>query len=205
MTTRSAAGIVRAALVAALGGIAGVGADEPPTVDGYGRIDGLYCAAAARLVLDDGRHFEVAASFATGAFVDVRGAALDAPVCGRARRLSGGVVPVPARPAIELTVPVAEWAQHAGDVDALARRFTNARLRLRVLAADTAAAQAAALQIGTQWLQQRPELMVRSIIVPLAADGAARGWRVAFDAFDDTRSIHAATADDVVRLLSAAR
>lgn len=201
--------IAQVALVVALGGLFPAAADEPAAVDGYGRIDGRYCAVAARLVLDDGRHFEVDASLAPGTTVDVRSATIEAPLCGRAPRLSGGVVAVPARPAIELTLAALDWPRHTADIEALARRFPHARLRLRVLAADTDQAQAAALHIGSQWLQQRPELMARSTIAPLpagsAARGGVRGWRVAFDALDETRSVHADSAGDVARLLAAAR
>jgi len=199
----------QAALAVALAGLLPANADEPAAIDGYGRIDGRYCAAAARLVLDDGRHFEVDASFAPGATMDVRGATIEAPLCGRAPRLSGGIVAVPARPAIELTLAARDWPRHAADIDALARRFPQARLRVRVLAADTGEAQAAALHIGSQWLHQRPELMARSTIAPLTAGSAAReavrGWRVVFDALDETRSMHADSAGDVARLLAAAR
>lgn len=185
------------------------GADDSAAVEGYGRIDGRYCAAAARLVLDDGRHFEVDAAFAPGTTVEVRGATIEAPLCGHAPRLAGAVVATPARPAIALTLLAREWPRHAVDVDALARRFPQARLRLRVLAADTDEAHAAVLHIAAQWLQQRPELMARSTIAPIPAGGAARdavrGWRVAFDALDETRSVHADSADDVARLLAAAR
>lgn len=198
-----------AALCVALGcGLSAAGAEEGETVEGYGRIEGRYCAAMARLVLDDGRRFEFDTRLAPGTAVEVRGATTGATVCGRAARLTGTVVAVPARPAIELTLHARDWPRHAGDVDGLSRRFPAARLRLRVLAAGTDEAHTAVLHIGTLLLRERPELMARSTITPVpagAARDAARGWRVAFDAADQTRSIHADSADDVARLLAAGR
>jgi len=199
----------RAALCTTLGCLLPAAADEGAApVDGYGHVDGRYCAAAARLVLDDGRRFEVDASLASGTAVEVRGAAIEATVCGRAPRLAGALVVVPPRPAIELTLHAHDWSRHAGEVDTLTRRFPAARLRLRVLATDANQAHAAVLRIGLQLLQQRPDLMARSTIAPMpvgtAAREAMRGWRVTFDASDE-RTVHADSADDVARLLAAAR
>lgn len=202
---RSAA---RAAFGVGLGCLAApVAADDGTPIDGYGRIEGRYCAAAAWLVLDDGRQFETDAAFAPGTTVVVRGATLGPSLCGRAPRLAGTVVATPVRPAIVLTLPAREWPRLAGDVAALARRFPQARLRLNLLSVDADEAFTAVLQIGAQWLQQ-PDLMARSTIVPVhgaAARDAVRGWRVASDALDISGSVHADSADDVARLLAAVR
>lgn len=199
---RSAAGL---ALACALPSVL---ADDAATVDGYGRIDGRYCAFAVRVVLDDGRRFEADPWLAQHATVDVRDSALVRSQCGQAPRLAGGIAVVPARPAIELTLAARDWELHANDVDALARRFPQVRLRLRVLGPAYADANTAALQIATVLLQQRPEVMARTSITaldPAVARDAVRGWRVTLDAFESARSVHADSAADVARLLAAAR
>ncbi len=181
-------------------------ADDVATVDGVGRVDGRYCALAVRIVFDDGRRFEADSALAQKATVQIRAATLAPSQCGQAPRLAGGITVVPARPAIELTLAAGDWPRHAPEVDALVRRFPQARLHLRVLGSD-AAANAAVLQIA-DGLLQRPETMARTSITPLDAvnaRGAVRGWRVAFDAFDSARSVHADSAADVARLLAAAR
>lgn len=185
-----------------------VAADEGLTVDGYGRIDGRYCALAVRIVLDDGRRFEADTSLAPHTTLDIRSATLAPSQCGQAPRLAGGIAVVPARPAIELTLPARDWARHATDVDALMRRFPQARLRLRVIGPVAAETDAAVLHIATALLQQRPEVMARTSITVLdlaEARDTASGWRLAFDAFESERSVHADSAADVARLLAAAR
>lgn len=183
-------------------------ADDSATVDGYGRIEGRDCALAVRVVLDDGRRFEADPPLAQHATVDIRGVTLAPSLCGQTPRLAGGIAVVPARPAIELTLAARDWPRHAGDVDALTRRFPQARLRLRVLGPASADTDAAAVQIATMLLQQRPEVMARTSITaldPAVARDAVSGWRVAFDAFESARSVHADSAADVARLLAAAR
>lgn len=183
-------------------------ADDAATVDGYGRIDGRDCTLAVRVVLDDGRRFEADPSLAQHATVDIRGATLAPSQCGQAPRLAGGIAVVAPRPAIELTLSASDWPFHASEVDALTRRFPHARLRLRVLAPLSADADAAVIQIATALLQQRPEVMARTSITaldPAVARDAASGWRVAPDAFESARSLHADSAADVARLLAAAR
>lgn len=189
------------------GALLPAGADEEATaVDGHGRIDGHYCAAAARLLLDDGRFFEVvAAGMPDGASVDVRGADVGPTLCGQALLLGGAIVAVPVRPAIELTLPAGAWSRHAVEVDALMRRFPGARLVLRLVAANDDATWAAALRIGQQLLQH-PELMARTTLEPmLPAAAASSGWRVIFGTSRDARSVDAASADDVARVLAAPR
>lgn len=165
-------------------------------MEGTGRIDGLYCRAAARLLLDDGRRFEVEAhAVPQGATVQVRDGRAEESLCGQAPRLAGVLVPEAPRPVVGLTLTAAEWGMRAGDIDALSTRFVSARFQL-VVTGD--GAEDAVVRIAMQILKQRPDLLARASVEP---GTGASGWRVTAGA----RTDHAANAADVARLLAAAR
>lgn len=165
-------------------------------IEGSGRIEGRFCQHAARLVLDDGRYFEVdlqlARNFTT---VEVRDGRVQETLCGQAHRLLANKVAAPARPTVELTFSESEWSSRAKEIDNLSKRFTNARFLFRVTGRE---ADDVAVRIAMQILEQRPDLMARSSVEP---GGGASGWRVRIGA----RSEHAASADDVARMLAAVR
>lgn len=165
-------------------------------VEGSGRIEGRFCQQAARLILDDGRYFEVEPQLARNpTTVEVRDGRVQDTVCGQAQRLVATIVAAPARPSVELTLAGSEWSARANEIDTLSKRFTTARFIFRVTGPN---ADDLAVRIALQILEQRPDLMARSSVEP---GGGASGWRVRIGA----RSEHAASADDVARMLAAVR
>lgn len=165
-------------------------------VEGSGRIEGRFCQQAARLILDDGRYFEVEPQLArTSTTVEVRDGRVQDTVCGQAQRLVASIVAAPARPTVELTLAGNEWGVRAKEIDTLSKRFTTARFHFRITGPN---ADDLAVRIAMQILEQRPDLMARSSVEP---GSGASGWRVRVGA----RSEHAASADDVDRMLAAVR
>ena len=165
-------------------------------VEGSGRIEGRFCQQAARLILDDGRYFEVEPQLARNpTTVEVRDGRVQDTVCGQAQRLVASIVAAPARPTVELTLAGNEWGVRAKEIDTLSKRFTTARFHFRVTGPN---ADDLAVRIAMQILEQRPDLMARSSVEP---GSGASGWRVRVGA----RSEHAASADDVDRMLAAVR
>lgn len=167
------------------------------TVEGTGQVHGPWCRKALRLVLDNGRQFEIDPRFASlrGTPVDVRDGVVSKTGCGMALTLSANIVTATPRSTIELTFNSTEWATRAREIDALSRRFPDSRFHLRVTG-NSAAVDAA--RIGLHIAKVQPTLLQRTVIEPAVG---ASGWRVRYGKSND----HATSVEDVDRLLAARR
>lgn len=184
----------------ALAAVLPMAANANDLVQGSGRVHGAWCAKALKLVLDDRRVFEIEPQFAKliDKTVDVRNGTVRRSVCSMAPLLAADIVAAAPRPTAELTLPSGQWSARAREIDALARRHPYARFHFR-LTGPAAATDAA--RVGLQLARTNPSLLARSAIEPDAGNAPPAGWRVRHANNDD----HAATADDVDRLLAGRR